>query len=90
MKSLAVVFFSILFAELGDKTQLATMLFATDENVGKVGIFLAASAALVVSTLIAVMAGQLITRVVAPSTLQKIAGLGFILVGVWTLVSSSR
>ncbi|MBI4474598.1 MAG: TMEM165/GDT1 family protein [Acidobacteria bacterium] len=90
MKSLAIVFVSIFLAELGDKTQLATLLFATDKSAGKVGIFVAASAALVASTLLAVIAGEFLTRVVEPATLQKVAGVGFILVGVWTLYSASQ
>ena len=90
MRQLMTVFVSVFLAELGDKTQLATMLFATDSGMGKAGVFFAAAGALVVSTLVAVVAGDLITRVVAPSTLKIGAGIGFILVGVWTLISALR
>ena len=89
MKQLLVIFISVFIAEIGDKTQLATMLFATDGQVGKAGVFLAAGAALLASTLIAVLAGEMITRVVSPATLKTAAGVGFILVGLWTLVSRS-
>jgi putative Ca2+/H+ antiporter (TMEM165/GDT1 family) len=89
MRHLLPVFLSVFIAELGDKTQLATMLFATDPTVGKPGVFLAAASALVVSTLLAVVAGDLITRVISAATLRIVAGVGFILVGLWTLVSTS-
>ena len=88
MKQLLPVFVSVFIAELGDKTQLATLLFATDHSIGKVGVFLAASAALVTSTLLAVLLGDSITRVVSEHTLKIAAGLAFIGVGVWTLVSA--
>ena len=90
MKELLVIFMSVFVAEVGDKTQLAAMLFATDPRVGKTGVFLAASAALVTSTLIAVLAGGLISKFVGEATLKLVAGVGFILVGLWTLVTAYR
>ena len=91
MKQLLLIYISVFVAELGDKTQLATMLFATESNApSKTGLFLAASAALVSTTLLAVIAGSALTRFVAESTLKVVAGVGFILVGVWTLYSAAR
>lgn len=90
MRQLVTIFLSVFMAELGDKTQLATLLFATDPTVGKPAVFFAAASALVVSTLFAVVAGELITKVVLPSTLRIAAGVGFMLVGLWTLISTSR
>ncbi len=89
MRDLLTIFLSVFIAELGDKTQIATMLFATNSRVGKGGIFLASAGALVVSSAIAVTAGELITRIVAPSLLKTLAGVAFILVGIWTLISAS-
>ena len=57
------------FAELGDKTQLATLLFAADKSTNKVGVFAAAAAALVLSRLIAVLVGsQLLSLYLTPCT----------------------
>ena len=88
MKSLILVFISVFIAELGDKTQLATMLFATEKSISKMGVFLAASGALVTSTLLAVVAGDFILRTISQSTLKIGAGIGFILIGLWTLFSA--
>ena len=85
MKTLLPIFVSVFLAELGDKTQLATLLFATDQNLSRGGVFVAASAALVLSTLLAVVLGGLIGRVVSPAALQIVAAIGFITIGVWML-----
>jgi putative Ca2+/H+ antiporter (TMEM165/GDT1 family) len=90
MRQLLPLFFTVFLAELGDKTQLATLLFATDRSVGKLQVFLAASSALVLSTLLAVMVGEGLTRVISPHTLKVVAGFAFIGVGVWTLWSAAH
>jgi putative Ca2+/H+ antiporter (TMEM165/GDT1 family) len=90
VKQLLPLFISVFVAELGDKTQLATLLFATDKNIGRGQVFVAASAALVLSTLLAVLVGEGLTRVVSPHTLKLAAGAAFIGVGVWTLWSASN
>ncbi len=86
LKLLATVFASVFLAELGDKTQLATLLFAADQAVSKLTVFLAASAALVLATGIGVLAGGVISQHVSPTVLKYIAGVGFIMIGAWTLL----
>ena len=86
VKLLATVFGSVLLAELGDKTQLATLLFASDRAVSKLAVFLAASAALVLATGIGVLAGGLVSQYVNPAMLKYVAGAGFIAIGIWTLL----
>ena len=88
MKTFLLVFLSVLLAELGDKTQVATLLFATDQNLSRVGVFAAASAALVFSSLLAVVFGAQISRLVDPSALKALAGLGFLAIGMWMLIGS--
>ena len=88
MKTLLVIFGSVLLAELGDKTQMATMLYATDKTVRPLSVFVAASSALVVSTLLAVLFGSTVTRLVPATTLKLIAGIAFIAVGVWTIAGN--
>lgn len=84
-KIFVTIFISVLIAELGDKTQLATMLFAADKDVSKYTVFLAASAALIVATAIGVLAGSLLSEVINEKYLHYIAGIGFIVIGVFTL-----
>lgn len=84
-KLFATIFASVFVAELGDKTQLATMLFASKGDVSKWNVFFAASAALVVSTAVGVLAGQFVSSFVSEKVLHWIAGLGFVGIGLWTL-----
>jgi putative Ca2+/H+ antiporter (TMEM165/GDT1 family) len=86
LQAFFTIFLSVFLAELGDKTQLSTMLFASqDAGPSKWTVFLAASAALVVSAAIGVVAGSALGKVVSPRALQIVAGLGFVLIGAWTL-----
>jgi len=82
---LAVIFVTVFLAELGDKTQLATVLFAADRQAHPVLVFMAASLALVASTGIAVAAGTLLSRYTDAIPLKLIAGLGFVIIGLWTI-----
>ncbi|MEX0951457.1 MAG: TMEM165/GDT1 family protein [Gammaproteobacteria bacterium] len=86
LKIFLTVFATVFIAELGDKTQLATMLFAADKEVNKWLVFAAASAALVVAAAIGTLAGAAISHYVSARQLTLIAGLGFIAIGVWTLL----
>ena len=79
------IFVTVFLAELGDKTQLATLLFAADQRTSKVGVFVASAGALVLSSLIAVMVGSQLSNYIAPRTLKIIAGLGFLTIGIWVL-----
>ncbi len=85
-KVLVTVFSAVFIAELGDKTQLATMLFAADREVSKWTVFLGASLALVVASAMGVMAGMLLSNTINEKFLHYIAGVGFIAIGVWTLL----
>jgi putative Ca2+/H+ antiporter (TMEM165/GDT1 family) len=85
-KIFLTVFASVFIAELGDKTQLATMLFAADKEVSRTTVFLAASAALVVASGLGVLAGSVLTQMISEKILHNVAGAGFIVIGVFTLL----
>ena len=85
-KIFITVFASVFIAELGDKTQLATMLFAADKEVSRTTVFLAASAALVVASGLGVLAGNVLTQMISEKILHYVAGAGFIVIGVFTLL----
>jgi len=80
------VFAAVFIAELGDKTQLATMLFAADKEVSKMTVFLGASLALIVASGVGVLAGSAISQYISTRHLSYIAGIGFIGIGIWTLL----
>ncbi len=88
MKLFLTVFITVLFAELGDKTQLATLLFATDKDNPGTTVFFAAAAALVAASAVAVLLGKLFESFVNPKYLAWIAGTGFILIGIWTIAKA--
>jgi len=81
------VFFTVFVAEIGDKTQLATMLFAADAKTSKWVIFIAASLALTLAAGIGVLVGAQLERFISPRTLRIVAGIGFIAIGLWTMLS---
>ena len=85
LKIIATVFIAVFVAELGDKTQLATMLFAADKDVSKWAVFFGASCALIVASGIGVLAGAYLSNYVSERALHLIAGLGFLAIGIWTL-----
>ncbi len=84
-KVFLTVFMAVFIAELGDKTQLATMLFAADKEVSKLTVFAGASLALIAASGIGVLAGGLISQHVSEKHLQFVAGMGFVAIGIWTL-----
>jgi putative Ca2+/H+ antiporter (TMEM165/GDT1 family) len=81
----ATVFATIFVAELGDKTQLATLLYATDAENPKLTIFLASAAALVSTSAIGVLAGGYLSQHIDARVLSWVAGVGFIAIGIWTI-----
>lgn len=88
IKTLLTVFTAVFVAELGDKTQLATLLFAADKEVSKLTVFAGASLALIVTSGIGVLAGGVISQYVSEKYLHYIAGIGFVVIGIWTLVKA--
>ena len=87
-KLLLTVFSTIFLAEIGDKTQLATLLYATDVEVSKLTVFLGASLALILTSAVGVLVGSALSHYIDPKSLAWVAGVGFIAVGIWTIVKA--
>ncbi len=87
-KVFSTIFLAIFIAELGDKTQLATMLFAADKEVSKFTVFLGASLALIVASGIGVLAGGVISQYISEKHIHYVAGIGFIGIGIWFLIKA--
>ena len=90
LKALLAVFGTIFMAELGDKTQLATVLFAANARHDPWLVFLASAAALVCAAGLGVLAGGWISRHVDTRILSIVAGAGFIVIGAWTVIAALR
>lgn len=83
------IFLTIFLAEIGDKTQLATLLFSSKGETSRWLVFAASASALTVAAGIGVLIGGQLEKLVSPGTLKIVAGLGFIGVGLLTLLSSN-
>lgn len=88
MKQLIIIFCSVFIAELGDKTQLAALLYSTDTSLNKWHIFGAASLALIASTFLAVLIGNQLGHWINLKYLKMASGMGFIMIGAWILWST--
>ena len=87
LKLFATVFATIFVAELGDKTQLATLLYASDASHPKLTVFAASAAALILTSALGVLGGSLVAEHVNPKLVRWIAGFAFIGVGIWVLLA---
>jgi Ca2+/H+ antiporter, TMEM165/GDT1 family len=86
---LVTTFGSIFLAELGDKTQLATLSFAAGKNT-MVPVFIGSSLALVTSSLLACLLGSALSRVLPIRWVHLGAGLIFIVLGVLLVAKNVR
>jgi putative Ca2+/H+ antiporter (TMEM165/GDT1 family) len=88
-KLVSTTFVAVFIAELGDKTQLATLSFASGGS-SRLSVLLGSASALVASSVIAVFAGEALSRVVSPRALQRAAGVLFVVIGASVLWATSR
>ena len=88
MRAYLTVFFITFLAEMGDKTQLSTLLFSTNNEINRWGILAAASCALTMATFLAVVIGSEMDRFISAKTIKLISGIGFIGIGVWSLLTA--
>jgi len=80
----SVTFMAVFFAEMGDKTQLVTVAL-TGESKKMLTVFLGAASALIIATLIGVLAGGVLSRYVPVNIIRKVAALFFIVTGIFLL-----
>ncbi len=87
MQQILAIFVTVFLAELGDKTQIATLLFASGRTHHPAVVFLTAASALVAATGLAVLLGTTAERYLSALPLKLIAGIGFMIIGaasVWS------
>jgi putative Ca2+/H+ antiporter (TMEM165/GDT1 family) len=81
-------FVSVFLAELGDKTQLATLALSSGAGAARARfyIFLGASFALVTTSALGVLGGAFLARFARPAVVQRAAGALMVVLGVIMLV----
>lgn len=84
-KTFLVTFGLIFFAELGDKTQLTVMTLSAQTKT-PAPVFLGATAALALSSLLGAVFGDVVTRVVPTQWIHYAAGAGFVIIGLLLLM----
>jgi putative Ca2+/H+ antiporter (TMEM165/GDT1 family) len=85
LKALATTFAVVFLAELGDKTQLATLALTTSGR-SKIAVLVGAASALVLTTVLAVLVGEALGRVVPGIWLRRGSGVLMVILGVLLLV----
>ena len=82
-------FLTVFLAELGDKTQLATIALSGTSN-KPLAVFFGSSLALVLASLLGALAGGSVSNFLPETTLKLIAAAGFIIIGIRLLLSSNE
>ena len=82
------IFFSIFAEEIGDKSELATLGFASTH--GKWIAFVASASALIITSLIASFAGGYLHEKINSKYVGIGSGALFIIIGIWTIWSASK
>ena len=82
-------FTTVFVAELGDKTQLATLLLSAQSGSPWL-VFVGAAAALIASSLVGVLVGRWLSQVLAPERLGLMAGVLMVGLGLWLGVQACQ
>jgi len=85
-KVFLTTFGTIFLAELGDKTQLAAIMMTSKTKL-PLSVFMGASLALCLVTLVGVLLGEGLIAVIPQNILTKVAALAFVAIGLWMFFS---
>ncbi|NUN65928.1 TMEM165/GDT1 family protein [Pseudanabaena biceps] len=89
LQIVTTTFITVFVAEIGDKTQLTTLMIAAQSHQPWI-VFVGAAIALVSTSLLGVMAGKWLSKTFSPSLLNTLAGLSFLVLSLsllWEAVS---
>jgi Ca2+/H+ antiporter, TMEM165/GDT1 family len=78
-------FVTIFLAEIGDKTQVATLLLSAQSH-NPMTVFVGAATALVATSLVGVLLGRWLSKVLQPRTLERVTGIILAIVAVLLLI----
>jgi putative Ca2+/H+ antiporter (TMEM165/GDT1 family) len=90
MRELVTMFLTIFVAELGDKTQIATLLFASEGKAKPIAVFAASAGALALGAAVSVIVGATASRFLDGAPVKLIAGIGFMAIGAFEIVQYYR
>ncbi|MCH8059749.1 MAG: TMEM165/GDT1 family protein [Proteobacteria bacterium] len=86
LKLIATVFLTVIVAEIADKSQFVTLLYASNAQHSKLSVYIGSSLALMFASGVAVLAGVGLSNWFDERIMARVAGIAFILVGLWTFV----
>lgn len=89
MRIIGLAFLTVLVAEIGDKTQLSTFMLSAESD-APLTIFLGAGSALLLTSLLGVIAGTWLAKYLTPPTLEALTGLSYLFLSIgllWDAVS---
>ncbi len=90
-KLLASTFSLVFLAELGDKTQLAVLTLSAQSNgVARWMIFFGSALALMATSAIGVLGGDVVARFVSPIWMKRVAGVAFVVMGAWFVWTAGK
>lgn len=84
-----LTFLTVFVAEMGDKTQMATMLMSAQSK-SPWAIFWGSASALIAASLVSVLLGEGVAQIIPTQMLQRGAAVGFIGIGLYVLWSQWR
>ncbi len=87
IKTFLLTFITIFLAEIGDKTQFMVFAFSIKNPSYRLSVFLGACCALVLSSLIAVVLGEIVAKFIPLEYLRTGCAFLFIGIGVWMLIT---
>ena len=82
-------FTAVFLAELGDKTQLATLLLSAQSGRPTI-VFIGAALALICSSLVGVILGSWLAKNFPPERIEYMAGVLMLVLGIWLGFQASR
>ena len=84
LKTILTAFILVFIAELGDKTQLSTMLLASKSQ-SIWFTFIGSATALILTSLLGVLAGSVLQKYMPAEYIKTVSGLAFVVIGVLLL-----
>lgn len=87
-KIMLSTFLLVFVAELGDKTQLTTMMLSAQSG-SKLAVFIGSSIALICASILGVLLGGVINKYIPANLIQTASAIAFIIIGILLLFNKA-